>query len=53
MSDVFTKAYDWKEARVARVAGNYPFFKPIAENSGTEVMIEGRRTIMVGANSYL
>ncbi|MHB8418556.1 MAG: aminotransferase class I/II-fold pyridoxal phosphate-dependent enzyme [Myxococcales bacterium] len=53
MADVFTKAYDWKEARLARVAGNYPFFKPIAENDGTEVVIEGRRTIMVGANSYL
>ena len=53
MADVFSKAYDWKEARLARVAGNYPFFKPIAENSGTEVVIEGRPTIMVGANSYL
>jgi 8-amino-7-oxononanoate synthase len=53
MSDVFTKAHEWKEARVARVAGNYPFFKPISENNGTEVVIEGRRTTMVGANSYL
>jgi 8-amino-7-oxononanoate synthase len=53
MSDVFTKTYEWKEARLARVAGNYPFFKPISENNGTEVMIEGRKTTMVGANSYL
>ncbi len=53
MADVFTKAYDWKEARVARVAGYYPFFKAIAENAGTEVVIDGRPTIMVGANSYL
>ncbi|MHB1844162.1 MAG: aminotransferase class I/II-fold pyridoxal phosphate-dependent enzyme [Deltaproteobacteria bacterium] len=53
MADVFDKAYDWKEARVARVAGYYPFFKAIAENSGTEVVIDGRKTIMVGANSYL
>jgi 8-amino-7-oxononanoate synthase len=51
--DVFDKAYEWREARMIRVAGYYPFFKPIAENSGTEVVIEGRPTIMVGANSYL
>lgn len=53
MADVFTKAFDWKEARVARVAGYYPFFKAIGENSGTEVVIDGKKTIMVGANSYL
>ena len=51
--DVFEKAFEWKEARVARLAGYYPFFKPIEENEGTEVVIEGQRTIMVGANSYL
>jgi 8-amino-7-oxononanoate synthase len=51
--DVFAKAFEWKEARVARLSGLYPFFKPISENQGTEVVIEGRRTIMVGANSYL
>ncbi len=53
MADVFDKAYEWKEARVARVSGLYPFFKAIAENAGTEVVIDGKKTIMVGANSYL
>jgi len=51
--DIFDKTLEWKEARVARLSGYYPFFKPIEENHGTEVVIEGRSTIMVGANSYL
>ena len=34
-------------------AGVYPFFVPIQESSGTEVMIGGRRTLMLGSNNYL
>jgi 8-amino-7-oxononanoate synthase len=33
--------------------GVYPFFLPIQESSGTEVMIGGRRTLMLGSNNYL
>src|ERR1700722_8691652 len=51
--DIFDKTHEWKEARVARLSGYYPFFKPIEENEGTEVVIDGRRAIMVGANSYM
>jgi 8-amino-7-oxononanoate synthase len=33
--------------------GVYPFFLPIQETSGTEVMIGGRRMLMLGSNNYL
>jgi 7-keto-8-aminopelargonate synthetase-like enzyme len=38
---------------LAKAAGIYPYFLPIAENHGTEVTIGGRRMIMAGSNNYL
>jgi 8-amino-7-oxononanoate synthase len=38
---------------LAKAAGIYPYFLPIAENHGTEVTIGGRRIIMAGSNNYL
>ncbi|HEY2924011.1 MAG TPA: aminotransferase class I/II-fold pyridoxal phosphate-dependent enzyme [Candidatus Eisenbacteria bacterium] len=38
---------------MAKAAGIYPYFLPIAENHGTEVTIDGRRIIMAGSNNYL
>ncbi|MGA9115859.1 MAG: aminotransferase class I/II-fold pyridoxal phosphate-dependent enzyme [Bacteroidota bacterium] len=32
--------------------GYYPYFRPIEENEGPEVRIEGRRVIMAGSNNY-
>ncbi|MEQ8767358.1 MAG: pyridoxal phosphate-dependent aminotransferase family protein, partial [Planctomycetota bacterium] len=34
-------------------SGLYPYFQAITDSEATEVMIEGRRTIMVGSNNYL
>ncbi|MDZ4745207.1 MAG: pyridoxal phosphate-dependent aminotransferase family protein [bacterium] len=31
----------------------YPYFRPIEENDGPEVRIEGRNVIMAGSNNYL
>jgi len=33
--------------------GIYPFFNPLDENEGTEVVINGKRLVMVGSNNYL
>jgi 8-amino-7-oxononanoate synthase len=54
MADVFDKCTNWKDYKIAKATGLYPYFRAI-ENShgGTEVEIEGRRTIMVGSNNYL
>ena len=34
-------------------AGVYPYFRPIEENNDTEVIIEGKRRLMFGSNSYM
>ncbi len=34
-------------------SGLYPYFRAITASEATEVVIEGRRTIMVGSNNYL
>ena len=51
--DIFRKCYDWKEADEARAAGLYPFFHRLESRQDTEVVMEGRRRIMLGSNNYL
>lgn len=34
-------------------AGLYPYFRPITSAQGTEVMLDGRRVLMFGSNSYM
>ncbi|MFP2896462.1 aminotransferase class I/II-fold pyridoxal phosphate-dependent enzyme [Corallococcus sp. 4LFB] len=54
MSDVFDKCRTWKDYRIAKATGLYPYFRAIeASHGATEVEIEGRRVIMVGSNNYL
>ena len=48
MSDVFDKCSAWKDYKIAKATGLYPYFRPIeASHGSTEVEIEGRRVIMV------
>ena len=51
--DLFDKCRAFKEHRLAKAAGVYPYFLPISENHGTEVTIGGKRLIMAGSNNYL
>jgi 8-amino-7-oxononanoate synthase len=37
----------------AKEMGVYPYFIPLDHTEGTEVMVEGRRLIMLGSNNYL
>lgn len=54
MADVFDKCRTWKDYKIAKAAGLYPYFRAIeASHGATEVDIEGRRTVMVGSNNYL
>ena len=39
--------------RMAQALGIYPFFIPIERAEGTEIIVDGRRMIMVGSNNYL
>ena len=37
----------------ARALGIYPYFRPISSAQDTEVIIDGKRALMFGSNSYL
>ncbi len=37
----------------AKALGVYPFFIPLDETEGTEVVAQGRRLVMLGSNNYL
>jgi 8-amino-7-oxononanoate synthase len=51
--DIFDKCRAFTRADEVRAMGLYPYFKPIEENDGPVVVIEGRRIIMAGSNNYL
>ncbi|OPX32377.1 MAG: 8-amino-7-oxononanoate synthase [Candidatus Latescibacteria bacterium 4484_181] len=51
--DLFEKCESYTEAREAIAEGYYPYFMPIESTDGTEVVIRGKRLIMVGSNNYL
>jgi 8-amino-7-oxononanoate synthase len=53
MMDIFKKCFDYEIVKQARLSGAYPYFIPLDENEGTEVIYEGRRIIMCGSNNYL
>lgn len=51
--DLFTKCEQYTDARNAMEHGIYPYFIPMEENEGTEVVFNGQRLIMCGSNNYL
>lgn len=51
--DLFKKCYDFTRADDIKALGFYPYFRPIEENEGPVVQIEGRKVVMAGSNNYL
>jgi 8-amino-7-oxononanoate synthase len=51
--DLFTKCFEFTRADEIKALGVYPYFRPIEENEGPVVQIEGRKVIMAGSNNYL
>ena len=51
--DLFEKCYKYTTARDAMEKGIYPYFIPLTENEGTEVLYHDHRLIMCGSNNYL
>ena len=51
--DIFDKCYSFTRAKEAIAAGIYPYFRPIQSGPGSEVMIAGKKMIMIGSNNYL
>ncbi len=53
MVDIFEKCYDFTEAKEAIKAGIYPYFHALTSGQDTEVIMNGKRVIMLGSNNYL
>src|SRR5512141_3414377 len=51
--DIFDKCFNFTAAKQAIKEGYYPYFIPLTENEGTEVVYRGHRLIMCGSNNYL
>jgi 8-amino-7-oxononanoate synthase len=51
--DIFNKCYQYSTVKEAKESGIYPYFIPLDENEGTEVIYHGRHIIMCGSNNYL
>ncbi|RYZ96054.1 MAG: pyridoxal phosphate-dependent aminotransferase family protein [Sphingobacteriaceae bacterium] len=47
------KIAQFQDANMIREKGLYPFFRPIESGQDTEVIINGKRVLMFGSNSYL
>lgn len=51
--NLFDKCYAYTRAAEARASGYYPYFIPLEDTEGTEVVVNGKRMIMIGSNNYL
>lgn len=51
--DLFDKANQWTAADEVRQKGVYPYFRAISGGQGTEVIVDGKKMVMVGSNNYL
>ncbi|HOJ02086.1 MAG TPA: pyridoxal phosphate-dependent aminotransferase family protein [Anaerolineaceae bacterium] len=51
--DIFKKCKEYTDAKEVMEKGIYPYFLPLAENEGAEVVFNGKRMIMCGSNNYL
>jgi len=53
--DVFQKCIEFvdREVRALRESGNYFYFREIESPQDSEVVVGGRRVVMIGSNNYL
>jgi 8-amino-7-oxononanoate synthase len=52
-TDIFTKAVQFTKAHELEATGLYPYFFPVEGSEATEVVIDGKRRVMIGSNNYL
>lgn len=53
MKDIFDKCNSFTIAKDARENGVYPYFHVLQSRQDVEVVMEGKRRIMLGSNNYL
>ncbi len=51
--DLFEKCYSFTDAKEAIASGLYPYFHALTTAQDTEVVMDGRRIIMIGSNNYM
>ncbi|HKK21962.1 MAG TPA: pyridoxal phosphate-dependent aminotransferase family protein [candidate division Zixibacteria bacterium] len=51
--DLFQKCFEFTDADDVKAMGIYPYFHPLQSAPGNEVVVDGKRCIMVGSNNYL
>ncbi|HHU23403.1 MAG TPA: pyridoxal phosphate-dependent aminotransferase family protein [Clostridiales bacterium] len=51
--DIFEKCYSFKQVEEIRQKGIYPYFHALETRQDVEVIMEGKRRIMLGSNNYL
>ncbi|RJQ14386.1 MAG: pyridoxal phosphate-dependent aminotransferase family protein [Nitrospiraceae bacterium] len=52
-ADIFEKCHRFTAAKEAVAAGIYPYFRVIESAQDPEVIVDGRKMIMIGSNNYL
>ena len=53
MRDIFEKCFEPQRQDELRRAGIYPYFRALESRQDIEVIMEGKRRIMLGSNNYL
>lgn len=53
MRDIFEKCYEPQRQDELKAAGIYPYFRALDSRQDVEVVMEGKRRIMLGSNNYL
>jgi 8-amino-7-oxononanoate synthase len=51
--DIFEKCFTYTDDKQIKAMGFYPFFIPLEGTEGTEVIMDGRKILMLGSNNYL
>jgi len=51
--DIFDKCYNFTDAEEVKEMGIYPYFMAISSGQDTEVIVGGKKMIMIGSNNYL
>ena len=51
--DIFKKCREYTRAKKVMAAGLYPYFHVVESEQSPEVIVEGRKMIMLGSNNYL
>ncbi|MBT3318618.1 MAG: aminotransferase class I/II-fold pyridoxal phosphate-dependent enzyme [Clostridia bacterium] len=51
--DILKKCYEYTEVEESKKTGLYPYFHALQTAQDTEVMMDGKRIIMIGSNNYM